>query len=82
MRVENNKKQILYHIQSTSDIYSDGLPYDLFAWSIYSPTSEQVKELYIKDRFDNNDSINIDEAEVEDFMESYNVYTIYSREVE
>lgn len=63
----------LYHIQSEVE-WSDE-PYDMFVWADHFPTPEEVKKLYLEE-FDDPG-----EVELGDFMNSYNVYTVYAEEI-
>lgn len=67
-----NEKQ-LYHIQAVTE-WSDE-PFDMFVWADHSPTLEEVKKLYLEEFDDQGYS------ELRDFVNSYNVYSVYAEEI-
>ena len=67
-----NQKR-LYHIQSVTD-WSDE-PFDTFVWSDHFPTIEEVSRLY-KDEW-----VDLSAGQLKDYLDSYNVYTVYAEEI-
>lgn len=78
MKVEINGKT-LYHIQAVTD-WSDE-PYDIFTLADHYPSREEVKKLYIEDRFNGEDTEGNDQ-EIADFVIYHNVYTVYTTNIE
>lgn len=78
MKVEINGKT-LYHIQAVTEWSDD--PYDIFLWADHFPTRYEIKEAYIRDRFGSEEEPADNDTEIQDFMESHNVYTIYAEEI-
>ena len=70
---KNDKK--LYHIQATTE-WSDNI-YDIFVFADHEPTKEEVQEAYIDDR----DAEELGEAEIADFMNNYEIYTVWTTEI-
>lgn len=72
MKVIKEGKE-LYHIQNRN-ICSDGSAYDMFVFSDHEPTKEDLRRLFIEDYGES-------EWELEEWLTSSEVYSVYAEEI-
>lgn len=77
MEVRKGKKS-LYHIQNMN-MGSDGYPFDDFVFSDHFPTKEDLLKVY-KSEYGGT-SLENDEALINEFLTSSEIYKVYAEEV-
>mgnify|MGYP007022401818 CR=1 FL=1 len=77
MEVRKGKKS-LYHIQ-TMNMGSDGYPFDVFVFNDHFPTKEDLLKVY-KSEYGGTSWEN-DEALINEFLTSSEIYKVYAEEV-
>lgn len=65
----------LWHIQSVTEWHDE--PYDIFVWAKLEPSRAEIRKLYLAE----NDGLDPSDDEVQDFVNSANVYSVYPEEL-